>query len=82
MAMDSKLTLSLDKSVIAQAKIYAKSQNMSLSKLIEMYLKFVTKEEVPKIEISPIVEELTGVIELEDENYKQAYKDYLAKKYE
>lgn len=82
MAMDSKLTLSLDKSVIAQAKIYAKSQNMSLSKLIEMYLKFVTKEEVSKIEISPIVEELTGVIELEDENYKQAYKDYLAKKYE
>ena len=80
--MDSKLKLSLDASVIALAKTYAKSQNMSLSKLIEMYLKFVTKEEVPKIEISPIVKELTGVIELEDENYKQAYKDYLAKKYE
>lgn len=80
--MDSKLTLSLDSSVISQAKIYAKSQNISLSKLIEMYLKLVTQEEVQSIKISPLVQELTGVISLEDKDYKKEYSNYLAKKYQ
>ena len=80
--MDSKLTLSLDSSVISQAKKYAKSQNVSLSKLIEMYLKYVTKEDVEKIKISPIVKELTGVITLECTDYKKDYSNYLSKKYQ
>jgi len=80
--MDSKLTLSLDSSVISQAKIYAKSKNISLSKLIEMYLKYITQEDVEKIKISPIVEELTGVITLENQDYKKDYSNYLAKKYQ
>jgi|TARA_R110000737_G_C14415695_1_gene456831 hypothetical protein len=80
--MDSKLTLSLDSTVINQAKIYAKSQDMSLSKLIEMYLKYVTKEDVEKIKISPIVKELTGVITLESKDYKKDYSNYLSKKYQ
>ena len=80
--MDSKLTLSLDSSVISQAKKYAKSQNVSLSKLIEMYLKYVTKEDVEKIKISPIVKELTGVITLESTDYKKDYSNYLSKKYQ
>jgi hypothetical protein len=79
--MDTKLTLSLDASVISKAKRYAKSQNMSLSKLIEMYLKLLTKEEVEDMKISPIVEELTGVISLE-EDYRKNYTDYLSKKYQ
>ncbi|SDW29010.1 DUF6364 family protein [Aequorivita viscosa] len=36
--MDKKLTLSFNKSVIESAKEYAKSNNISLSKLIESYL--------------------------------------------
>ena len=80
--MDSKLTLSLDSTVINQAKIYAKSQDISLSKLIEMYLKYVTKEDVEKIKISPIVKELTGVITLESKDYKKDYSNYLSKKYQ
>ena len=80
--MDSKLTLSLDSSVISQAKIYAKSQDISLSKLIEMYLKYVTKEDVETVKISPIVKELTGVITLENKDCKKNYSDYLSKKYQ
>lgn len=36
--MDIKLTLNVDKSIIEQAKKYAKSHKISLSKLIEAYL--------------------------------------------
>ena len=79
--MDSKLTLSLDASVISQAKSYAKSQNISLSKLIEMYLKYVTREDVQGVKISPIVEELTGVITLDQSDYKKKFVEYISKKY-
>jgi len=41
--MDKKLTLSLDKAIIEDAKNYAKSNNISLSKLIESYLTTLTK---------------------------------------
>ncbi len=40
--MSTKLTLTLDKSVIESAKKYAKSQGRSLSNLIEDYLKAVS----------------------------------------
>ena len=40
--MDKKLTLSLDGTIIESAKTYAKSNNTSLSKLIESYLAMLT----------------------------------------
>jgi len=79
--MVSKLTWSLDTVVISEAKAYAKSKNLSLSKLIEMYLKYLTYADMQKSKISPIVEELTGVINLEKSDYKLEYSDYLSKKY-
>ena len=42
--MNSKLTLNVDKIVIEQAKAYAKSQKISLSRLIESYLASLTSE--------------------------------------
>lgn len=46
--MTTKLTLSIESSVIEQAKNYAKAHNKSLSRLIENYLKSLseTKEEL------------------------------------
>lgn len=41
--MGKKLTISLNKSIIENAKTYAKSNNISLSKLIESYLASLTK---------------------------------------
>ena len=80
--MDTKLTLNLDKSVIDRAKEYAKSHKISLSRLIESYLASLTAKKEHEIEITPLVESLSGVIEL-DENfdYKQRYTDYLIEKY-
>jgi hypothetical protein len=80
--MDKKLTLSLDKSIIESAKNYAKSNNISLSKLIESYLTTLTKRKKNATEITPLVESLSGVINLdEDFDVKDAYTDYLIEKY-
>lgn len=81
--MDTKLTLRLNDDIIAKAKSYAKSHNISLSKIIESYLASITKEqEENKITITPLVESLSGVIELRDDfDDKEEYRDYLEKKY-
>lgn len=80
--MDKKLTLSLDQSVIENAKIYAKSNNTSLSKLIESYLSTLAKKTREKNEITPLVKSLSGVIEIpSDFDEKEAYSEYLMKKY-
>jgi hypothetical protein len=79
--MDSKLTLKLNDSVIAKAKQYAKEYNISLSRMIENYLTAITKSKKSKNEISPLVKNLTGVINLEDKVYRKDYTDFLSKKY-
>ncbi|MDH5366967.1 MAG: DUF6364 family protein [Cyclobacteriaceae bacterium] len=80
--MDKKLTLSLDKSIIESAKKYAKSNNISLSKLIESYLMTLTKRKRGSVEITPLVESLSGVITLDkDYDVKGVYADYLIEKY-
>ncbi len=80
--MDKKLTLSLDESIIESAKIYAKSNSISLSKLVEAYLSILTKKRTEKIEITPLVKSLSGVIELpSDFDEEELYGDYLTEKY-
>ena len=79
--MDSKLTLKLDASVIERAKLYAKEQNVSLSKLIENYLNALTGSSSKRVKISPLVESLTGVVKLKEEDDRKAYIDHLAEKY-
>jgi len=79
--MKSKLTLKLNKDIIDLAKTYAKEHNISLSKLIENYLQTITLQRSKKIEISPLVKSLTGVIDLSDTGYKKDYKDFLSQKY-
>ena len=80
--MDTKLTLNVDKNVIEKAKAYAKSQKISLSRLIESYLASLISQKSKDIDISPLVESLSGVIELDkDFDYKQRYTDYLIEKY-
>jgi hypothetical protein len=83
--MDTKLTLRLNDSVIERAKIYARSHKISLSKMIESYLDSLTKqneEEKKKASITPLVESLSGVINLPaDFDYKKEYRSYLDEKY-
>ena len=80
--MNTKLTLSLDKIIIEQAKIYAKSNKVSLSKLIESYLSSLTSKYKSEIEITPLVKSLSGVISLDKNiDVKNDYTDFLIEKY-
>lgn len=83
--MNTKLTLTIDESVIKEAKAYAQEQGRSLSAMVENYLKAVTKKENKnKIEeeFSPILKSLTGSIKLEkDFDYKKAILNAVNEKY-
>lgn len=78
--MNTKLTLNLDKEIIEEAKLYAKSHSVSLSKLIENYLNSITRESKKKSSVSSLVESLTGIIP-NDYDEKNDYRDYINKKY-
>lgn len=80
--MDKKLTLSLDESVIENAKLFAKKNNISLSKLIEGYLKSIVDNKTKNVEITPLVESLSGVVQLpEGFDIRDEYTKYLIEKH-
>lgn len=78
--MDTKLTLSINKEIIEEAKSYAKAQSVSLSKLIESYLSSITSTSKKKSAVSPLVESLTGIIP-NDYDEKKDYRNYIDQKY-
>ncbi|KAA9349323.1 DUF6364 family protein [Larkinella humicola] len=83
--MDTKLTLKLDEDVIQQAKIYAASQNRSLSGLVEGYLKSLVSQndsENEEIKISPFVKSMTSRTMIpSDLDTKDEYNKHLMEKY-
>lgn len=80
--METKLTLRLKKSVIEKAKVYAQNNKISLSKMIETYLESIIAPSKKDTEITPLVQSLSGVIDLaSDFDYKNDYSEYLTKKY-
>ena len=82
--METKLTLKLDKEIIQQAKEYALSKKLSLSKIVEAYLQSLAKENKVEdaIEISPFVKSLTSGIKIPaDFDYKKEYANHLTEKY-
>jgi len=83
--MNSKLTLSIEKDIIEQAKEYAANQGRSLSNVVEEYLKSVSTQKVVKTlkEFHPLIEELAGSVQLPDskKDYKELLSDALVEKY-
>ncbi|MCB4235661.1 DUF6364 family protein [Kaistella anthropi] len=81
--MNTKLTLTIDQSVIERAKKYARQKERSLSDLIENYLKALTTEEFSKQgELSPTVKSLKGSFKMpKDFDYKKELSDRLTEKY-
>ena len=83
--MDSKITLSFDKSVIEKAKEYASENNISLSRLIEFLLTKVTSKTYKSIEDYPIADWVNMVAEGEatynlNRNRKQSKDAFLKSK--
>ena len=81
--MNAKLTLKLDKKTIERAKAYARRTNQSLSAIVENYFKLLSeKQDAKEMEISPTVQELSGIISLDDDyDFKDDYQHYLLEKY-
>jgi hypothetical protein len=86
--MNTKLTLSLEKEVIEQAKIYAKGTGRSLSEMVENYFRsLVTKsdkkyQENKNDDIHPSIKKLIGRIKLpEDFDLKKARDEHYKEKY-
>lgn len=80
--MQAKLTLSLDKEVIEQAKEYSRQSHKSLSKMVENYLRLVSGKERKDEALTPIVARLSGILPPDAaDNLKEEYAEYLEKKY-
>jgi len=61
--MATKLTLTVEKSIIERAKLYAKSTGRSLSELIQNYLETITQENSNE-KISPKLKKIVGAVKL------------------
>ncbi len=64
--MTTKLTLTLEKTVIDRAKYFAKHTGRSLSELIENYLEKITQEE-QNTSFSTKLQKLVGSVHLPDD---------------
>ncbi len=82
--MNTKLTLTLNKEIIDQAKKYASEKNRSLSEMVENYFKYLTevKLEEKTEELSPRVKKLRGIMKVKsDFDYKKVLEEQRIKKY-
>ncbi len=79
--MTTKLTLTVEKSVIERAKSYAKNTGRSLSEIIENYLTTLTNEN-DNDQLSPKLKKIVGIITLpEDFDEKAELRKALEKKH-
>jgi hypothetical protein len=81
--MNTKLTLTIEKSLIDKAKKYAKGKGRSLSDIVENYLKVIIKEDTAKvIDSTPITSSLRGSFKAPDDfDYKKELSKRLSEKY-
>ena len=79
--MTTKLTLTVEKTIIERAKSYAKGTGRSLSELIENYLESIT-EENGHSDLSPKLKKLVGAVQLPaDFDYDKELRSAIEKKH-
>lgn len=81
--MNTKLTLTIEQSLIDKAKMYAKGKGRSLSDIVENYLKIIINENENKvIDHTPVASSLRGAFKLpKDFDYKEELSKGLSEKY-
>lgn len=81
--MATRLNITLNKTVIENAKQYAKSQGRSLSGLIEEYLKSLTSGENSEPEIDPLVKSMWGSVQSisPSKDYDELIEEEIIKKH-
>ena len=84
--MDAKITLSFDKNIIAKAKSFAQSQNISLSRLTEFLYSRIVSGHYKTLEDLPVADWVSMVAEGEAEyktkprNRKDLKNEFLSSK--
>jgi formiminotetrahydrofolate cyclodeaminase len=79
--MTTKLTLTLEKTIIERAKLYAKNIGRSLSELIENYLEKITQES-GEDKLSPKLKKIVGAVKLpKNFDEKEELRSYLENKH-
>lgn len=81
--MNTKLTLTIEQTIIVKAKKYANNKGRSLSDIVENYLKAITKDDNSEIiELTPIVKSLKGSFKApQNFDYKKDLTKGLTEKY-
>lgn len=82
--MSTKLTLTLKKEIIEQAKKYASQEGRSLSEIVENYFKFLTefKSDDKTEAFSPRIKKLKGILKVDsDFDYKKVLDSERSKKH-
>lgn len=82
--MNTKLTLSLDKEIIEQAKIYAKGTGRSLSEMVESYFKSLSnpKRKSEEDDAQKKLDKISGIVTLPpDYDEKETVLNYLEEKH-
>lgn len=84
-AMNTKLTLTIEQDVIETAKAYANEKGQSLSELVENYFRLITSSSTPvkpSRQATSKVRKLRGILKASpDLDYKQLLTEELSKKY-
>lgn len=80
--MTTKLTLTIDASIIVMSKQYAKEKGQSLSQLVENYLRSLSPVAPKKKPIDPSIQKLRGVLKLpKNFDYKKELTKEIVNKY-
>jgi hypothetical protein len=80
--MNTKLTLSVEKSIIDSAKLYAKKTGKSLSEIIQNYLQKLTLDEEIDNNLSSKLSKIVGSVELpKDFDEKVELRKYMENKH-
>lgn len=82
--MNTVLTLTIDKDVVENAEIYAKSTKKSVSQLVEDYLSSISSRDriIEDKPLGTITKQLAGIIKLDKKiDYKELLGNSLTEKY-
>jgi hypothetical protein len=79
--MNAKLTLRLNQDVINKAKKYASENDISLSLLVENYLRMITVvKKGSEIRTSPFVKSISSGVQIPSNLDERKYRDHIERK--
>ena len=78
----TKLTLSVEESVVKKAKRIANANNTSVSAMFSQFVELASSERPHRPKIGPLTRKLSGIIKLpQGKDYKELLAESLAEKY-